>query len=87
MTPDLTQKQREKSFKLREELRYRKNVLSETNLKISRGRIVSSTNDRDSTRPSEDGFREFRDRTFVNRNLAGGRGGPPRGERSPFHEK
>ena len=86
-TPDLTQKQREKSFKLREELRYRKNVLSETNLKISRGRIVSSTNDRDSTRPSEDGLREFRDRTFVNRNLAGGRGGPPRGERPPFHEK
>ena len=89
MTPDLTQKQRATFFKLREELRYRKNVLNQTNLKISKGRIVSSGNDRDTTQPSEEGFgsqtgtREFLNRTFVNKNLAGGKEGPPRGER-PF---
>ena len=80
MTPDLTQKQREQSFRLREELRYRKNVLGHTNLKISKGRIVSSVHGRDSTWPTEDGYdgrtfdREYRNRTFVNRNIAGGGG-------------
>ena len=77
MTPDLTQKQREQSFRLREELRYRKNVLGHTNLKISKGRIVSSVHGRDSTWPTEDGYdgrtfdREYRNRTFVNRNRLG----------------
>ena len=41
ITPDQTRRQREESFKLREELRYRKRVKNEKNLKISRGRIVS----------------------------------------------
>ena len=77
MTPDLTRKQREKSFKLREELRYRKNVMNETNLKISKGRIVNSGQGqgKDSTRPSEDGSGSrtaYRHRTFVNSSIAGG---------------
>ena len=69
MTPDLTQKQREQSFRLREELRYRKNVLGHTNLKMSKGRIVSSVHGRDSIWPTEDGYdgrtfgREYRNRT------------------------
>lgn len=42
ITPDLTKKQREDSFKLREELRYRSRVLEEKNLRISRGRIVTT---------------------------------------------
>ena len=55
MSPDLTRKQREKSFKLQEELCYRKNVMNETNLKISKGRIVNSGQGKDSTRLIEDG--------------------------------
>ena len=92
MTPDLTKKQREKSFKLREEVRYRKNVLNQSNWKISKGRIVSTTNENNSTRPSEDGSwgrketGEFRNRTFVNSNIAGGRGGPSQSGQ-PFLEK
>ena len=39
-TPDLTKKQREEAFKLRENKRYRTNILHEKNLKISRGKIV-----------------------------------------------
>ena len=38
----MTKKQREDSFKLREELRYRSRVLEEKNLRISRGRIVTT---------------------------------------------
>ena len=41
ITPDLTKKQRDEAFKLREELRYRRNVLHEQNIKISNGRIVT----------------------------------------------
>lgn len=40
-TPDLTFKQREESAKLREELRYRRTILHEQNIKINKGRIVS----------------------------------------------
>ena len=40
-TPE-SKKQREDSFKLREELRYRSRVLEEKNLRISRGRIVTT---------------------------------------------
>ena len=39
-TSDLTKCQRAEAFKLREERRYRINELPESNLKISRGRIV-----------------------------------------------
>ena len=39
-TPDLTKCQRAEAFKLREERRYRTNELYESNLKISRGRII-----------------------------------------------
>lgn len=90
ITPDLTQKQREESFKLREELRYKKFVLKEKNLKISRGRIVSTDADRNinSTRPSEVEASSgrpgsIRPRTFVNKGMAV-REGPP-GVR-PFRE-
>ena len=94
ITPDLTQKQREESFKLREELRYKKFVLKEKNLKISRGRIVSTDADRNinSTRPSERPSEveansgrpsSIRPRTFVNKGMAV-REGPP-GVR-PFRE-
>lgn len=40
LTPDLTKKQREESFKLREQKRYRMNELNETGLTIRHGRIV-----------------------------------------------
>ena len=54
VTPDQTRRQREESFKLREELRYRKLVGKEKNLKISRGRIVTVTvPDNNSTTPTE----------------------------------
>ena len=90
ITPDLTQKQREESFKLREELRYKKFVLKEKNLKISRGRIVSTDADRNinSTRPSKVKASSgrpssIRPRTFINKGMAV-REGPP-GVR-PFRE-
>ena len=44
-TPDLTKKQREEAFRLRERKRYRTNVLHEKNLKISRGKIIQVTNE------------------------------------------
>lgn len=82
MTPDLTQKQRNKSSKLREELRYRKNVLNQT--KISKGKIMSTVSTSNETQPSEDvissqlnAVREFPGRTFANRNIMGVAGSPP----------
>ena len=39
-TPDLTKRQREEAFQLREQRRYRMKTLNETNLKIIRGKIV-----------------------------------------------
>ena len=48
-TPDLTKCQGDEAFKLREERRYRINVLHESNLKISRGQIVKVPEPKDMT--------------------------------------
>lgn len=77
LTPDLTKKQREDSFKLREELRYRKFVQNEKNIKISRGRIVSINNPNSSSPanvPSSSGARFNGSRVFNSRALSGSGG-------------
>lgn len=51
-TPDLTKKQREEAFELRQMKRYRTNVLHEKNLKISRGKIVQVS---DPENPEDEG--------------------------------
>ena len=48
LTPDLTQKQREEAFKLREQKRYRMNELNESGLTIRRGRIVKISDNKGS---------------------------------------
>ena len=48
-TPDLTQKQREEAFKLREQKRYRMNELNESGLIIRRGKIVKISDNKGST--------------------------------------
>ena len=75
ITPDQTRRQREESFKLREELRYRKRVKNEKNLKISRGRIVSveQSNDTD-TETSNNGRGYTGTRVFNSRTFTGGSG-------------
>lgn len=75
ISPDLTKRQQKEAYDLRVELRYRKNVLKEKNLKISNGKIVQT----DSTRESRFEDRNRRDgehgsRTFTNSS----RGSPPR---------
>ena len=84
VTPDLTRKQREESYKLREELRYRKFVMHESNLKISRGRIVSTTNPPRTNDPQEPvtganstNFPVHRPRTFRSTTVNVGRESPP----------
>lgn len=79
LTPDLTKKQREDSFKLREELRYRSRVLEEKNLRISRGRIVT-VGDTDSNSSSWNrykGPRVFNSRTIGGSGPSVEREGPP----------
>ena len=49
LTPDLTQKQREEAFKLREQKRYRMNELNESGLIIRRGKIVKISDNKGST--------------------------------------
>lgn len=85
VTPDQTRRQREESFRLREELRYRKRVGGEKNLKISRGRIVT-VQDQSSTdsaapmeRPTSSGYagtRVFNSRTFTGGTGASMKAGP-----------
>ena len=87
ITPDQTRRQREESFKLREELRYRKLVGKEKNLKISRGRIVTVGNPNSTAEESAAetstggsnyaGTRIFNSRTFMGGTGASAKSGPP----------
>ena len=89
VTPDQRRRQREESFKLREELPYRKLVGKEKNLKISRGRIVTVP-DNNSTTPTESTSRFTNSsgyagtRVFNSRNFVGGTGAQIKARPSGF---